>query len=98
MRGANDEIDHDLRHKELRHHEEGTRLARRLRRELRIPRLQDRGRAQGKAQSLVRRTWMGNPAQSGRDDVSEITRGGQSGLERTKSAGADAGTAVDDQA
>jgi arsenate reductase-like glutaredoxin family protein len=39
MRGANDETCHDLRHQELRHHEEGTRLARRPRRELRIPRL-----------------------------------------------------------
>ena len=32
----------DLRHQELRHHEEGARLARQARRRLRLPRLQDR--------------------------------------------------------
>jgi arsenate reductase-like glutaredoxin family protein len=38
---------HDLRHQELRHHEEGARLARPARRRLRVPRLQggiERGR------------------------------------------------------
>ena len=33
---------HDLRHQELRHDEEGARLARQARRRVRVPRLQDR--------------------------------------------------------
>ena len=40
--GQHDQVRHDLRHQELRHDEEGARLARRARRRLRIPRLQDR--------------------------------------------------------
>ena len=46
---ANDH--HDLRHQELRHDEEGARLARQGRRRLRVPRLQGRRHRQGAARS-----------------------------------------------
>ena len=97
-KSKDDETDHHLRHQELRHHEEGARLARRPWRGLRLSRLQDRRHRQGQAQAVERRSRLGDAAQPRRHHVSQIARWRQGGAEREQGAGPDAGAALDDQA
>ena len=54
---------HHLRHQELRHHEEGARLARQARRRLRLPRLQDRRHRARQARRLGEESRLGDAAQ-----------------------------------
>ncbi|GCC47083.1 hypothetical protein chiPu_0031132, partial [Chiloscyllium punctatum] len=65
---------HHLWHQELRHHEEGARLARRSRRRLRLPRLQDRRDRQGQAQAVERGGRLGDAAQPRRHHLQEAAR------------------------
>jgi hypothetical protein len=89
---------HHLRHQELRHHEEGPRLAGQGGRRLRIPRLQDRGHRSRAAGEVGEEGRLGDAAQPRRHDLPQAARQGQAGRRREEGDRVDAGAAVDDQA
>ena len=89
---------HHLRHQELRHDEEGARLARQARRRIRLPRLQDRRDRPRAARSLVEEGRLGDAPQSRRHYVSQIAGQGQDRHRCEKGNRADVGSALHDQA
>ncbi len=89
---------HHLWHQELRHDEEGARLARQEWSRLRVSRLQDGRRRARAVGTLGEQGRLGNAAQPRRHDIPQTGRQGQKRAQCQKGNRADGGAALDDQA